>query len=202
VTRWARDPALRAGPLLAAYSRGAFPMDDPDAAAGPVAFYEADPRAVLPVEGFRIPRSVARALRRREYEVRVDSAFQEVLEACALRAEGTWLSPRLVEAYVDLHRVGHAHSVETWRDGRLAGGLFGVALGGLFTSESMFHRLPDAGNVALVATARRLAERGFVLWDIQMATEHTARFGAVHVDREEYRRRLAEAVPLRRRFFP
>ncbi|MCC6832684.1 MAG: leucyl/phenylalanyl-tRNA--protein transferase [Thermoleophilia bacterium] len=189
--------------LLAAYAHGAFPMDDPAHPGGPVEFYEADPRAVIPVDGFRTPRSVARAVRRGEYEVRVDTAVREVLEACAVRRrDGTWLSPRLVDAYEALHMAGHCHTVECWRDGRLAGGLFGVALGGLFTSESMFHRAPDAGNVALWATARRLAERDYVLWDIQMATEHTARFGAELVDRGEYLRRLARALAVRRAFAP
>lgn len=197
------DDLLRPRALLAAYAHGAFPMDDPDDPGAPVGFYDADPRAVIPVEGFRTPRSVARAVRRGEFEIRVDTAVREVLEACAARAgEGTWLSPRLVDAYAGLHAAGHCHTVECWRDGRLVGGLFGVALGGLFTSESMFHRAPDAGNVALWATARRLRERGYVLWDIQMATEHTARFGAELIPRDEYLRRLARALAVRRQFGP
>lgn len=194
---------LRPDALLAAYAHGAFPMDDPADPDAPVEFYEADPRAVIPVDGFRVPRSVARAVRRGDYLVRVDTAVREVLEACAEREEGTWLSPRLVDAYAALHAAGHCHTVECWdREGRLAGGLFGVTLGGLFTSESMFHRAPDAGNVAVVATAQRLRERGYLLWDIQMATEHTSRFGAELVDREEYRRRLRAALAVRRRFTP
>ena len=126
-----------------------------------------------------MPRSVRRALGRGRYEIRVDAAFGEVAAACAEDREGVWLTPRLGEAYGALHRLGLAHSVEAWSGGRLAGGLFGVALGGLFTSESMFHREPDAGNAALVGTAALLAERGFALWDIQMSSPHTARFGAV-----------------------
>lgn len=200
--RQRRDP-LEPRALLAAYAHGAFPMDDPDRPGAPVEFYEADPRAVIPVHAFRTPRSVARAVRRGEYEVRVNSAVREVIEACAgRRGEGTWLSPRLVDAYEALHHAGHCHTVECWSEGRLAGGLFGVALGGLFTSESMFHRAPDAGNVALWATARHLADRDYVLWDIQMATEHTARFGAELIDRDEYLRRLARALAVRRRFTP
>ena len=170
-------------------------MDDP--AAGddaPVGLFEADPRAVMPIAGFRTPRSVARALRRAGFAVRVDGAFREVLEACAGGRPGVWLTPRLIDAYARLHRLGHAHTVEAWRSGRLEGGLFGVALGGLFTSESMFHRAPDAGNVALAATARLLRAGGFTLWDIQMRSEHTARFGAELVDRHEYRRRLVRAL--------
>ena len=167
---------------------------DRSGAVGPVGFYEADPRAVMPIEGFRVPRSVTRGLRRRGYEIRVDTAFDEVARACSGDRDGEWLTPRLVDAYIGLHRAGWAHSVEAWDDGRLCGGLFGVALGRLFTSETMFHRAPDAGNAALVGAARLLAARGFTLWDIQAVSAHTARFGAHGVSADEYRRRLAVAV--------
>lgn len=187
------EPSLRADVLVAAYARGWFPMDRPGAV-GPVGFYEADPRAVMPIEDFRVPRSVARGLRRRIYEIRIDHAFADVARACSGDRDGEWLTPRLVQAYVDLHRAGWAHSVEAWSDGRLRGGLFGVAIGGMFTSETMFHRAPDAGNAALVGTARLLAARGFTLWDIQAVSPHTARFGAHGISVEEYRRRLAVAV--------
>jgi leucyl/phenylalanyl-tRNA---protein transferase len=173
-------------------------MDEPGAT-GPVALYEADPRGVMPIEGFRVPRSVARGLRRAGYEIRVDAAFDQVAAACATRSEGTWLTPRLVAAYGRLHRRGWAHSVEAWREGRLCGGLLGVALGGVFSSETMFHRAPDAGNAVLVATARLLAARGFTLWDIQMTSAHTERFGAVGIPAGRYRRRLRAALALERR---
>jgi leucyl/phenylalanyl-tRNA--protein transferase len=154
----------------------------------------------MPIEGFRVPRSVARALRARPYAIRVDAAFAEVAQACSgIRAGGTWLTPRLVAAYVRLHRAGWAHSVEAWDGDRLAGGLFGVAIGGLFTSETMFHRAPGAGNAALVGTARLLADAGFVLWDIQMTSAHTRRFGAVGIPSEAYMRRLAAALAERPR---
>lgn len=188
-------PGLEPDALLGAYVRGWFPMDEAGAD-GPVAFYDADPRALLPIEGFRIPRSVARAARRRPYAIRVDGDFAAVAAACADRDEGVWLTPRLAAAYVRLHRLGHAHSVECWEDGRLVGGLFGVALGGLFTSESMFHTAPDAGNLALVAAAARLAARGFALWDVQQLTPHVARFGAHLVTAAEYRSRLRAALAL------
>jgi leucyl/phenylalanyl-tRNA---protein transferase len=195
--------AEAAGPapaeLVAAYARGWFPMDE-EGARGPVPFYEADPRALLPIERFRVPRSVARAARRREYAVRVDGDFAGVVARCAEREEGTWLTPRLVRSYVALHERGGAHSVECWDGGRLVGGLFGVALGGLFTSESMFHRAPDAGSLALVATAARLRERDYLLWDIQMPSAHTARFGARLVSADRYRELLADALAVRRRF--
>jgi leucyl/phenylalanyl-tRNA--protein transferase len=190
-------PSLSPEALLAAYARGWFPMDEAGAR-GAVGLYETDPRAVMPIDGFRVPASVRRALRRRAYEIRVDAAFDDVVAACAEGREGVWLTPRLAEAYCALRRLGVAHSVEAWTGGRLAGGLFGVALGGLFTSESMFHREPDAGNAALVGTARLLAERRFVLWDIQMTSPHTARFGAVDVGRGEYLARLNEALALER----
>jgi leucyl/phenylalanyl-tRNA---protein transferase len=168
---------------------------DEAGATGPVGLYEADPRGLMPIAGFRVPRSVARGLRSAGYEIRVDAAFAEVVAACAVRpGEATWLTPRLVAAYERLHRLGVAHSVEAWRGVRLCGGLFGVALGGLFTSESMFHRAPDAGSAALVATARMLAAAGYVLWDIQMTSPHTERFGAVEVSAGEYRRRLRAAL--------
>lgn len=169
-------------------------MDEPGAS-GPVGLYEADPRGVMPIEGFRVPRSVARGLRRAGYEIRVDSAFAQVAAACAVRpGEPAWLTPRLVAAYERLHAVGAARSVEAWRGGRLCGGLFGVALGGLFTSESMFHRAPDAGSAALVATAAMLRAGGYALWDIQMTSPHTARFGATEIAAADYRRRLGRAL--------
>jgi len=183
--------------LAAAYAAGCFPMDID----GQVGFYECDPRTVIPIEGFRIPRSVARALRTRAFEVRFDTAFEEVVGACGgARKGGAWLSRRLADAYCDAHAVGFAHSVEIWGEGRLAGGLFGVAIGGLFTSESMFHRVPNAGNATLVATHGHLADRGFTLWDIQMSSPHTTRFGAVDLTPGEYHHRLADALPLKRSF--
>lgn len=196
-------PSLAPDALLAGYLNGWFPMDEAGDD-GPVGMYEADPRGVMPIEGFRVPRSVRRALRARPFEMRVDTAFDEVARHCAMREEdGVWLTPRLARAYGELHRRGHAHSIEAWRDGRLEGGLFGVALGGMFSSETMFHRAPDAGNAALVAAAGLLAAAGFSLWDVQVTSEHTRRFGAHEITSAEYRRRLARALrerprPLRR----
>jgi leucyl/phenylalanyl-tRNA--protein transferase len=174
---------------------------DAEGARGPVGLYESVPRGIIPLEGFRVPRSVARALRRHADEPRVDAAFTRVVAACARDRDGVWLTPRLEAAYARLHRLGVAHSVEAWRDGRLVAGLFGVALGGLFTSESMFHTAPDAGHLPLVHTARLLNEGGFTLWDVQTVSPHLARFGAVGIDPHEYRRRLARALP-RRAVFP
>ncbi len=193
-------PGPAVAELLNAYAFGAFPMDDPDDADGSVPYYESDPRAVIPIDRFRVPRSVARGIARRRYAIRIDTAVGQVLDACADRPDGTWLSPRLASAYLDLHHAGFAHTVEAWDETGLVGGLFGVALGGLFTSESMFHTASDAGHAVLVATARHLASCGFVLWDIQMATDHTMRFGTELIPRDEYRARLHEAVGLAREF--
>lgn len=189
----ADHPSLEPAALLAGYLRGWFPMDD-EGATGPVRLYEADPRAVMPVEGFRVPRSVARGVRRGGFTIRVDGAFADVAQRCSERRDGVWLTPRLVRAYVALHHAGHAHSVEAWRDGVLCGGLFGVALGGLFSSESMFHRAPEAGNAALVGAAGVLARLGVTLWDVQMTSEHTCRFGARDVSARAYRGLLGAAL--------
>ena len=180
--------------LLAAYSAGWFPMDID----GHIGFYEFDPRAIIPLDGFRVPRSVRRALREDPFDVRIDTAFDSVVAGCGEpRDGGDWLSPALCDAYRELHRRGFAHSVEVWISEHLVGGLFGVALGGMFTSESMFHRVADAGNATLVATHRHLVARGFSLWDIQMISPHTSRFGAVDITPEEYRRRLRAALACR-----
>jgi leucyl/phenylalanyl-tRNA---protein transferase len=169
-------------------------------ATGPVGLYSADPRAVIPLDAVRVPRSVRRAMRRDAAdEIRVDTAFAEVAGACAERRGGVWLTPRLVAAYVALHEAGFAHSVEVWRGGRLAGGLFGVALGALFTSESMFHREDDAGSIALAATAALLRRGGFALWDIQMSSPHVERFGAVEIPHARYLDLLADALRRRAR---
>lgn len=189
----ADHPSLAPRALLAGYLRGWFPMDDEDAT-GPIGLYEADPRAVIPLDDFRVPRSVARGLRRAGYAIRVDADFAGVASACAGARDGVWLTPRLVRAYVRLHREGHAHSVEAWRDGELCGGLFGVAIGGLYSSESMFHRAPEAGNAALVGAAEVLRRLGATLWDVQTASDHTRRFGAREVGAREYRRMLGAAL--------
>jgi leucyl/phenylalanyl-tRNA---protein transferase len=191
--------SLEPDALVAGYLNGGFPMDE-EGARGAVGFYITDPRTVIPVEAFRVPRSVRRALVRWNFEIRMDTAFAEVVQACAEpRGGGVWLTPRLAEAYERLHERGVAHSVEVWHSDRLVGGLFGVALGGLYTSESMFHRVSDAGSAAIVATAEHLHTHGFVLWDVQMTSPHVARFGAVEITHDEYLRRLESALAARPR---
>ncbi|MEK6573993.1 MAG: leucyl/phenylalanyl-tRNA--protein transferase [Chloroflexota bacterium] len=165
---------------------------------GKIGWYDADPRAILPLDdSFHIPRSVARTIRRGRFEIRVDTAFRDVIKACAQptpRRGKAWISREIIEAYSELHSLGFAHSVEAWLDGELVGGLYGVSLGGLFAGESMFSRVPDASKVALVHLTDRLRVGGFVLHDTQMMTPVVRSFGASMISRDEYQRRLAEAL--------
>jgi leucyl/phenylalanyl-tRNA---protein transferase len=184
--------------VLRAYCQGIFPMADERS--GEVLWFRPDPRAIIPVDGFHVSRSLARTLRRAHFEIRVDTDFEGVMRGCAHRPEGTWISERFVEVYGALHLAGQAHSVEAWREGRLVGGTYGVALGGAFLAESMFHRETDASKVALGALVVRLRERGFILLDVQYVTPHLESLGAVEITRREYERRLAEALRLDCRF--
>jgi len=180
--------------LLDAYARGIFPWYSEGQ---PVLWWSPDPRMVLLPAELRIPRSLRKRLARRDYEVRADTAFEEVIRACAAPRrdqDGTWITGDMVEAYLRLHRSGRAHSVETWIGGELAGGLYGVELGRLFSGESMFARAPDASKIALAHLARQLARRGCGMIDCQMKTTLLARFGAREIPRREFVRRLAELV--------
>ncbi|HEU4675168.1 MAG TPA: leucyl/phenylalanyl-tRNA--protein transferase [Motilibacteraceae bacterium] len=185
---------LAPGTLLAAYRRGLFPMRL-EGVAGPLGWWSPDPRGVLPLDGLRVSRSLRQACRR--YEVRVDTAFDAVVEGCADGdRDGAWIGPDIRAAYGELHRLGWAHSVETWHQGELVGGLYGVAIGGLFAGESMFHRARDASKVALVGLVDLLAadadpER---LLDVQWATPHLASLGVVEMRRKNYLRALVRAL--------
>lgn len=185
---------LEPGTLLAAYRHGVFPM--PLHRGGPMAWWSPDPRGVLPLDGLHLSRSLRRSARR--YAVRVDTAFAEVVQACAApRRPGGWISADIRAAYAELHRLGWAHSVEAWDDDGLAGGLYGVAVGGLFAGESMFSLRTDASKVALVALVDLLADGvDRRLLDVQWTTDHLRRLGAVDVPRSEYLERLAVAVDL------
>ncbi len=190
-------PDLVPARLLAAYAVGVFPMADD---AGELHWLAPDPRAILELDALAVPRSLGSVIRRGVFTVTMDRAFDRVIDACANRAEGTWISEDIKEAYSTLHRQGFAHSVECWRRGKLAGGLYGVAIGGAFFGESMFHRETNASKVALVFLVERMRTCGFALLDVQFMTEHLRRFGAVEIPKAEYERRLRRAVFLRRSF--
>jgi leucyl/phenylalanyl-tRNA--protein transferase len=182
--------------LLAAYASGWFPMSGDD---GQISWYSPDPRGIIPLDGFHAPSRLRRVVRRGTYRVAVNSAFETVIRACARIARGpdesgTWISEEIVESYCALHRLGHAHSVETWEDDRLVGGLYGVSINGAFFGESMFHRATDASKVALVALVERLRERRFGLLDTQWVTEHLEQFGAVEIPRPEYLKLLESSI--------
>jgi leucyl/phenylalanyl-tRNA--protein transferase len=182
--------------VLKAYACGIFPMaesaDDP-------AIYWIEPRerGVLPLDGFRVSRRLARTVRREDYEVRIDSDYDAVIEACAEPAPGrrkTWINGEIRRIYRELFEIGHVHTVEIWRAGRLIGGLYGVSLGAAFFGESMFHRERDASKIALVHLVARLRYGGFELLDTQFVTDHLRQFGAAEVSRKRYQQILETAI--------
>jgi leucyl/phenylalanyl-tRNA---protein transferase len=182
--------------LEACYRAGAFPMAD---SYGRIEFFRSDPRSVLEFEDLHVSRSLARVIRKGTYEVRVDEDFDAVIRACADRDE-TWINAEIVDAYVRFHREGKAHSVEAYNEGNLAGGLYGVTLGGAFMGESMFTRMRDAFKVCLVYLVERLRERDFRLLDCQIQNPHLASMGAREIPEAEYLRRLQQALSLERSF--
>ena len=182
--------------LLKAYAMGVFPMaedaDDPE-----VFWVKPEKRGIIPLEDFHVPRSLAKAIRRGTYDIRVNSDFAGVLQGCAEATDGrpqTWINATIRDACLRLHAIGHAHSVEAWRDGELVGGLYGITLGRAFFGESMFSRATDASKVCLVHLVARLRERDFVLLDTQFITDHLQRFGAVEISRTRYERLLDAAL--------
>jgi leucyl/phenylalanyl-tRNA--protein transferase len=185
--------------LLGAYAQGAFPMTDQD---GVTRWYTADPRGVLPFESFHVPRTLRQLLKKDPpaFEIRIDHDFEGTMRGCMTARQDTWISDDLIRAYVRLHHLGFAHSVEAWRDGQLAGGLYGVSLGAAFFGESMFHRVTDASKVCLVHLVNRLKERGYELLDSQATTEHLRKFGCVDIPAEEYLKRLDRALQKARSF--
>ena len=182
--------------LVSAYASGWFPMA---VDAGDIRWYSPDPRGIIPLDGFHRPSRLARTSRTRGFSVEVDRAFEAVMRACATvdrgaHGGGTWIDDRILESYCALHRAGLAHSVETWQDGQLVGGLYGVSLHGAFFGESMFHRVTDASKVALAALVERLTARGYALLDVQWVTPHLRQFGAVDVPRARYLEMLGAAM--------
>lgn len=189
-----RKPAIIASDLLLeAYAGGMFPMAMEN---GEMGWFSPDPRGIIPIKEFHIPHGLKKVLRRPPFEVRFNTAFSSVMRGCADR-ETTWISEMIHASYVKLHELGYAHSVEIWQDGQLSGGLYGVAMGGVFFGESMFSRVPNASKVALAHLVRRLDERGYVLLDTQWVTGHLTQFGAHEIPRTVYLKRLAQALELR-----
>jgi leucyl/phenylalanyl-tRNA---protein transferase len=182
--------------LLLGYRLGCFPMAMDDDV---IEWFSPTRRGIIPLENFHLPHMARREWKRRVFEIKIDSAFSRVIRACAQRAE-TWINNEIVASYEQLHRLGHAHSVEAWRNGELAGGLYGVALGGAFFGESMFHRVTGASKIALAALVERLTARRFALLDTQWVTPHLEQFGAIEISRAKYLELLQQALNLRRSF--
>ncbi len=177
--------------LLHAYRNAIFPMAMED---GDIGWFSPDPRAIIPIDdGFHVPHGLQRTLRKGLFEIRIDVDFEAVMRRCAQRDE-TWINEEIIASYVNLHRMGRAHSVEAWHEGRLAGGLYGVAIGGAFFGESMFHEVTDASKVALHALVMRMRERKFSLLDTQWLTPHLRTLGAIEIPRAAYVRRLEACI--------
>lgn len=193
------DVTLHPGLLLRAYANGIFPMGDD--VSGAVQWFRPDPRAVLPLDAFHVPHNLARRVEKQEFAITSDRAFDRVIRACADRSR-TWITPSIIRAYTDLHEKGFAHSVEAWRDGELAGGLYGVALGGAFFGESMFFRVSNASKVTLVHLVRQLRAGGYILLDTQYSNPHLEQFGVVEIPRTEYEAHLDTALSIDTRWWP
>ena len=193
-----RQPELTSDILLRTYAAGIFPMAE--SADDPAIFWvDPDQRGVLPIDTFHIGRKLQATLRSNRFEVKVDTAFEDVIRECGAAHAGrpsTWINSEIVRLYVGLHRMGHAHSIETWHDGKLVGGLYGVALAGAFFGESMFSRETDASKVALCHLVARLRRGGFRLLDTQFITKHLTQFGVYEVTRAEFRKMLSEAIQI------
>lgn len=198
-----REPEITPELLLRAYAAGIFPMAE-RREADQLLWISPEERGVIPLDGFHIPRRLARTVRSDRFEVRIDTAFADVIRACAAPSHGreeSWINREIVSLYNDLHTHGHAHSVECWRNGALAGGLYGIAIGAAFFGESMFSLERDASKVALVHLAARLVRGGFELLDAQFLTDHLAQFGAMVLPREDYLRALSRALARQADFY-
>jgi len=184
--------------LRLAYRSGIFPWT-----VDPITWWSPDPRGIIELDGLHLSRSLAKVIRRGEFQITLDRAFREVMVGCAAPGPGrqsTWITEEFLEAYWELHRQGCAHSLECWQGTRLAGGIYGVSIGGFFAGESMFHRVGNASKVALFHLVEHLRRRGFGLFDIQMLTPITRQLGGIDIPRQEYLRRLRQAVALERTF--
>ncbi len=183
--------------LLGAYCKGVFPMAD--GGDGEIFWYSPERRGIIPLTGLKISRSLRQELRNKKFEIRINSEFEKVISFCAQR-EDVWISKTIITSYTKLFELGFAHSVETWFENQLVGGLYGVALGGAFFGESMFSKKTNASKVALVALVERMNERNFVLLDTQYKTPHLSTLGCIEISREEYLQRLHAALLLQRSF--
>ncbi len=179
--------------LLRAYRTGVFPWFNDDT---PILWWSPDPRGIFELDQFRISRRLARTLRSGKFQGTLDRDFAGVIRGCAVREEGTWITESVIAAYEKMFELGHAHSVEIWHDGALAGGVYGIAIGGFFAGESMFHTVSDASKVALAYLVEHLNARGYALFDVQFLNEHTQSLGASEIARKEYLRRLRQALKL------
>ncbi len=186
--------------LLNAYCQGIFPMAEDD---GTLYWYDPDPRTVLSLDSFHVSRSLRRRVNKQDYEIRINSSFREVMVQCAapdVGRESTWISEELIDVYTKIHHMGYAHTVETWIQDELVGGLYGVAIGGFFAGESMFSRVSGGSKLALVGLVTYLRSRGFRLLDVQFMTDHLRRFGAEEIPKSQYHAELARALAIETQF--
>lgn len=185
---------LTAADLMYGYMNGIFPMADSD---GTLYWYSPDPRAIIPIDTYKPPRSLRSVINKKTFEIRINTDFEEVMNRCAAPrsdGEGTWISPEIVEAYTDLHQMGMAHSVEAYLDGKLVGGLYGVAIGSVFFGESMFYHEPNASKVAFHFLIEILRKQGYKLLDTQFMNDNVRRYGAIEIPRAEYIKLLKKAL--------
>ncbi len=194
--KWIRnkmEPEFTAELVLRAYTAGIFPMGHDD---GIIRWYSPDPRCIIPLDEFHTSKRLARTIRQGKFELKVNANFEKIMRLCAER-ESTWITDEIVRVYCELHKHGFAHSVEAYLDGEIAGGLYGVSIGGAFMGESMFHVETDASKVCLAYLVERMKERGFVLLDSQYVTDHLSTFNAIQISRQDYLERLRHALTLK-----
>ena len=180
--------------LLSAYRQGIFPWYSENQ---PILWWSLDPRGIIPLDDFHVGATLIKVLKRKIFEIKINTAFEDVMRACAVRSDGSesgWITEEMILAYTELYRLGNAHSIESWRNGKLVGGVYGIAIGGLFAAESMFYLESNASKIALTALVERVKETGFTLFDCQMVTNVTKRMGAIEISREEYLKQLNKAL--------
>lgn len=189
--------------LLNAYCQGFFPMAHPEEG-NAIYWYDPDPRTIIPLDTYHVPKRLSRTLKQKTFELRYNSNFAAVIRACAEVAPGrssTWISDAIIELYTELYQLGYAYSVESYREGKLVGGVYGVSIGGFFAGESMFSRVTDASKVALVTLLQHLHKQGFSLFDVQFSNPHLLQFGAKELSRREYKYKLSKALTQKLCFF-